>query len=421
MRRFILKRLWQMVPTVAGVLLVTFILFNVAGGSPALMILGKNATARDIETFDEQNGYNRPLIAGNWLSTRAFAAFEARSGAAAPAGIGDGPVPLAFELKPETLYRWTISAAGAGRLVVASGSNTLAEIALDAAKARRVRCEFRTPAAGKVESRLLPGSAGLQVRAMKLERANARWWDSQLVFFLRQLARGDFGMSLATNRSVATMLKEGVGPSLLLTVPIFFAGLALSVALALVCAYFRNTWLDRSLVVVAVALMSINYLVWIIAGQYMFAYRWGWFPVWGFESWRYLLLPIAIGVLSSLGSNLRFYRTVMLDELQRDYVRTAFSKGLGVRRVLFVHVLKNAMIPIITNTVIAIPFLYTGSLLLESFFGIPGLGGLSINAINAADFNVVRAVVLIGAILYVFANLLSDLCYALVDPRVKLE
>jgi peptide/nickel transport system permease protein len=167
--------------------------------------------------------------------------------------------------------------------------------------------------------------------------------------------------------------------------------------------------------------MSINYLIYIVAGQYFMAYKWGWFPVWGYESARYLILPVIIGVVSGLGSNIRFYRTIMLDEMYKDYVRTALAKGVSKPRVLFVHVLKNAMIPIITNVVIAIPFLYTGSLLLENFFGIPGLGYLGINAILSSDVDVVRALVLIGALLFVVANLLTDICYAAADPRVKLK
>lgn len=217
------------------------------------------------------------------------------------------------------------------------------------------------------------------------------------------------------------MLLRGIGPSLMLTVPVFVGELVLSLSLALFCAYFRDRWPDRLLVVSSVALMSVNYLVWIILGQFILAFKMQWFPIWGFESWRHLLLPVAIGIVSAMGANLRFYRTIMLDELYKDYVRTAFAKGLGPVGVLFRHVLPNAMIPVITNTVIAIPFLYTGSLLLESFFGIPGLGGLSVNAINSSDVDVVRGVVLVGAVVYVIASLVSDVCYALADPRVKLR
>jgi len=207
----------------------------------------------------------------------------------------------------------------------------------------------------------------------------------------------------------------------MLTVPVFIIGLFTSVALSLFCAFWRDTWVDRFFVILSVALMSINYLVYIVAGQYFVGFKMGWLPVWGFEDARYLALPVLIGVLSGLGGNLRFYRTIMLDEAHRDYVRTARAKGVSQSRVLFRHVLKNAMIPIVTNVVIAIPFLYTGSLLLESFFGIPGLGYLGINAINSSDVDVLRAIVLIGSFIFVIANLLTDICYALVDPRVKLK
>ena len=172
---------------------------------------------------------------------------------------------------------------------------------------------------------------------------------------------------------------------------------------------------------IAVTLMSINYLVWIVAGQYVLGYKLAWFPIWGFESWRFLLLPVVIGVVHGLGTNIRFYRTIMLDEVYRDYVRTAFAKGVSRHGVLFKHVLKNIMIPVLTNVIIVIPYLYTGSLLLEHFYGIPGLGNMSINAINSSDVDVLRAVVFIGAVLFVIANLVTDICYALVDPRVKLK
>jgi len=266
-----------------------------------------------------------------------------------------------------------------------------------------------------------PGNSPLEVFRLKLERRMESPWDSQFAHFLGRLVRLDFGESLATGQPVLQMMREGIGPSLLLMVPIFFGELVLAVTLALFCAWFRNRWPDRLLVVASVLLMSVNYLVWIVMGQYWLAFRWNWFPVWGFESWRYLLLPWMIGLFSGLGGSVRFYRTVMLDEMYRDYVRTAFAKGLPLRLVLFRHVLRNAMIPIITQSVMALPFLYTGSLLLESFFGIPGLGYLSVNALNSLDVDVVRAVVVIGTVLYVLANLASDICYALVDPRVRLK
>lgn len=248
-----------------------------------------------------------------------------------------------------------------------------------------------------------------------------RLFDSQWFFYLRQIVTFDFGRSFATNQKISTLILEGILPSLSLTVPIFLIDLVLAIAIALVCAYRRNTWLDRGIVVLAVVGMSVSSLVYILVGQYFLAFRFGWFPIWGYEAVKYLVLPVLIGVVSGLGSGVRFYRTVMLDEMYQDYVRTAFAKGTSERRVLFVHVLKNAMIPILTSVVLSIPFLYTGSLLLENFFGIPGLGYLSVEAINSVDFPVIKAVVFVGSVLYVIASLITDICYALVDPRIKLR
>ena len=423
MTRFIIRRILYMIPMVLGVILITFILFNVVGGSPASMALGKNVSPQALEEFDEQRGFNKPVLFGWWTTIRAFP----ERVFAEPLTLSTGtnvPVQLLFPLRMDSRYRLRIEVRGR---VAGSGVRFLAG-RLPAASTPPVKVTARWQ---WIDFPLTPESAGamalsvetgsLELRCLRLERRMPHGWDSQLVHYFKTLARLDLGTSLSTNEKVTTMLKRGVLPSLALTVPIFFGGLVLSVGLALICAYWRNRWPDRVFVFLAVALMSVNYLVWIIFGQFFMAYKWQWFPIWGFESWGYLLLPVMIGILSGLGANLRFYRTVILDEIYKDYVRTAFAKGVSPAGVLFKHVLPNAMIPIVTNTVIALPFLYTGSLLLESFFGIPGLGGLSINAINSSDVDVVRGVVLVGAILYVVASLVTDLCYALVDPRVKLR
>jgi peptide/nickel transport system permease protein len=441
MSRYLIRRLLAMIPTVLGVLLITFLLFNVVGGSPAGMALGKNATPESLEEFDEARGFNKPVIAGWWAPTRALAGTDfahgpgpwqqvagakAGQGALRLAAGGRYALPLAFPLRPDTEYRLRVEArAGGGgatlQLFPASAGSGVGSIPVTARWHTR-SLTFRTRDRAPVPTPLLEVAGGeLEISSVRLERRMAHPFDSQLTHFFRQLARLDLGVSLATHEPVTTMLRRGVGPSLALTVPIFTGELVLSVILALSCAYWRDRWPDRTLVVMAVGLMSVNYLVWIVLGQFVLAYRLNWFPIWGFASWRCLLLPVAIGILSGLGANVRFYRTVMLDELYKDYVRTAFAKGLGPVRVLFRHVLPNAMIPIVTQTVIALPFLYTGSLLLESFFGIPGLGGLSINAINSSDVDVVRGVVLVGAVLYVVANLVADLAYAVVDPRVRLK
>jgi peptide/nickel transport system permease protein len=435
MRRYALRRLLHLIPTLLGVIVITFILFNVVGGSPAALTLGKNVSAKMLEDFDEQRGFNKPLFFGFWTRTRAYASDRATPfppgwrqlpGASVSNGVlvlaGEGPfeAPLLFDLPANDGYRWTLAGAGSpgASAETISRSGATQTVALAAGE-----FSWRSPMLpGGCRLLLRPGPGGrLEIRRLILERRLAQPFDSQFAYFFARLARLDFGASLSTGQPVLEMLAEGVGPSLLLMVPIFTAELLLAVALALICAFFRDTLTDRLIVVASVVLMSVNYLVWIVAAQYIFAYRLRVFPMWGFESWRYLLLPWIIGTFSGLGGSVRFYRTIMLDEMYRDYVRTAFAKGLGLRAVLFKHVLKNAMIPIVTNVVMAIPFLYTGSLLLESFFGIPGLGYLSVNALNSLDVDVVRAVVVIGTLLYILANLASDLCYALVDPRVRLE
>ena len=261
----------------------------------------------------------------------------------------------------------------------------------------------------------------LELHSLRLRRRAAHVFDSQLWFYLKQLASGDFGRSDDNNQRVSAMILEGLLPTLALTVPMFLVELIVSISLALFCAYYRNTLVDRFFVVFSVTLMSVNYLVWIILGQFILGHGMRLFPVWGFESARYLILPCLIGVIGGLGVELRFYRTIMLDEMYKDYVRTAVAKGVSRRGVLFKHVLKNAMIPILTSVVMAIPFLYTGSLLLESFFGIPGLGRMAYDGILYSDLDVVRSLVFIGAVVFMVANLITDICYAFADPRVRLK
>ena len=413
MIRYIVKRMLQMIPTVFGVILITFVLFNVAGGSPALKVLGPHAQADTLEAFDEQRGFNKPLFFGFRVATRACedSDFERSAGGwqnVAGATHTNGcivlseeglyPLPVKFDLRADCEYELIVE-----RRPVRED-------------APWVKSEVRFHGSDS-----LPEFSPGEVRSVQLRRVIKNPFDSQLVFYFNRLFHLDFGVSHSTNQRVSKLLADGIVPSLKLSIPIFVIGLFTSIALSLFCAFWRDTWVDRFFVFLSVALMSVNYLVYIVAGQYFLGFKAGWFPVWGFEDARYLALPILIGVISGLGGSLRFYRTIMLDEAHRDYVRTARAKGVSQGGVLFKHVLKNAMIPIITNVVIAIPFLYTGSLLLESFFGIPGLGYLGISAINSSDVDVVRGIVLIGAFLFVIANLLTDICYAAVDPRVKLK
>ena len=292
MLRYALRRLLQLVPTLLGVTLLTFILFNVVGGSPAAIVLGKNATAEALADYDRMHGYDKPL-------------------------------PI------------------------------------------------------------------------------------QYVAFLGDLLRGDLGTSIEYHQPAWHVIRDGVLVSLSLTVPILVIGTVLALIIGLLCA-------------ATTVLMSVNYVIWVTAGQYLLAYKLKLFPVWGYENWTYLCLPVLIGVVSSLGSDVRFYRTVILDEVNRPHVRTAISKGLHPATVLLRHVLRNSLIPVVTNVSLSVPFLFAGSILLESFYGIPGLGGLGLNAVNSSDFAMVRAVVIIGAVLYQIANLLADLAYAWLDPRVRI-
>ncbi len=251
------------------------------------------------------------------------------------------------------------------------------------------------------------------------------FFDSQYMHHLWNSATFNFGTSLRDRRPISETIATGAIPSLSLTVPMFLIGLTTALSISLLVAYVRGSWIDRSLVFVTVLAMSMPYLSYILIGQWLFAYKLEWFPVFGYEPGinkiYYIALPVMIGVISGLGGSIRFYRTVILDEIHADYVRTARAKGASQTRVLFKHVLKNALIPVITQVVLAIPFLFLGSLLLERFFGIPGLGYLTIEAINARDYPVINAMTYIGAILYIFGLIMTDICYALVDPRVELQ
>ncbi len=227
------------------------------------------------------------------------------------------------------------------------------------------------------------------------------------------------------NRDIANEIRSRMWPSLALAIPVFLIGLAVNITFALGMAFFRATALDLAGVVLCVAMMSISTLFYIIGGQYLLSKLWHLVPISGYEGGldaiKFVILPVIIGVIGGIGSGSRWYRTLFLEEMGKDYVRTARAKGLAESVVLFRHVLKNAMIPVLTGVVVVIPLLFMGSLIAESFFGIPGLGSYTIDAIQAQDFAVVRSMVFIGSVLYIFGLLLTDLSYTLVDPRVRLN
>lgn len=311
MTRYILRRLLYTIPVVLGVSFIIFLLFNLVSGDPTALLLGKNATAKQMVELREQLGLNKSL----WLQY------------------------------------------------------------LDVVK-------------------------------------------SAFTF--------DFGRSWQSKQEIMHMIKMGAYPSLALSIPAFTISTILSILISLVVAYYRGKGIDLFIRILCIAGMSISSLVYILVFQWYFAYHLGWFEISGFEEGfpnfvPYVALPAIIWIVLSLGPDVRFFRTVILDEIYQDYVRTARAKGLGEKTILLKHVLRNAMIPIITYVVIQLPFLILGALLLESFFGIPGLGGMTLNALNSSDFPVVKAMAILSSVAYIVFGLLTDILYTVADPRVKLK
>jgi peptide/nickel transport system permease protein len=311
MLNYILRRILYMVPILFGIALIVFLLFNVVGGDPVLIMVGKHASPQMIEELRHELGLDRPLI------------YQ----------FGD---------------------------------------------------------------------------------------------FLKQIVTFDYGRSFSTKQEVMGMILRAAPVSLIMAFPGFIIAILLSIALSLFVAFWRGTWIDKTIVVLCVLMISAPSLAYILFGQYFLAYQMGWFPISGFELsfpavLSYIGLPVIIWLALSVGGELRFFRTVMLDEINQDYIRTARSKGLTERVVMFKHVLKNAMIPIITSVVIEIPLLITGSLLIENFFAIPGMGSQLVDAVNTSDLPVIKAQVMVLSILYMVFNLFTDVLYSLVDPRVTLK
>jgi peptide/nickel transport system permease protein len=246
------------------------------------------------------------------------------------------------------------------------------------------------------------------------------------IFFTHSAAMFAFEFGKADDgRDIGNEIKTRMGPSLAIALPVFVIGLLVNITFALLMVFFRATYLDLWGVVLCVVLMSISGLFYIIAGQYFIAKLWNLLPISGFtggiDGIKFILLPVLISVVAGIGGGARWYRTIFIEEIGKDYVRTARAKGLSEMRVLFGHVLKNGMIPILTGAVVVIPTLFMGSLITESFFGIPGLGSYTIDAIQAQDFAVVRAMVFLGSVLYIVGLILTDLSYSWVDPRVRLQ
>jgi len=312
MAAYLIRRLWQMIPTLLGVVLLVFFLFKYFGGDPAEILGGLNASPEQIDAIREQLGLNKPV------------------------------------------------------------------------------------------------------------------WE-QLWIFIQQIVTFDWGKSWATNESVASLFSSRLPATLTVMLPILLLEVLLAIPFALAVAYVRGSLTDRAVMIITTVAVSISLLVYVIVAQYVFAFRLGWFPVQGWTDsvWTnlttYAPLPVLVAVAVALAPQTRLYRTFFLDEIGHDYVRTARAKGMTEKTILLKHVLRNAMIPILTNVAVALPGVFVGSFLLEVFFSIPGLGREILLAVNRSDYPVIQAFAIYIAFLTMVVNLLTDLLYKLVDPRVVLK
>jgi len=312
MAAYILRRLWQMVPTILGVVLLVFFLFKYFGGDPAEILGGLNATPEQIAAIRQQLGLDQPV----WV---------------------------------------------------------------------------------------------------------------QLGLYLKSIVTFDWGKSWATNEAVSNLFASRLPATLTVMLPILVLDVLLALPLAMWVAYRRGSLADRTLMVITTVALSISFLVYIIVGQYLFGFQLGWFPVqgWSDNLWTNLLtyvpLPVLLAVMVGLAPQTRLYRSFFLDELGHDYVRTARAKGLTENTVMFKHVLRNAMIPILTNIGLSLPGVFVGSFLIEVFFSIPGLGREILLAVNRSDYPVIQAIAVYLAVLTMVINLIVDVMFKLVDPRVVLK
>jgi peptide/nickel transport system permease protein len=312
MAAYLIRRLWQMIPTLIGVVLLVFFLFKYFGGDPAEILGGLNASPEQIQAIRDQLGLNKPV------------------------------------------------------------------------------------------------------------------WE-QLAIFFKQIVTFEWGKSWATNESVANLFMTRLPATLTVMVPILLLDVLLAIPFAMAVAYVRGSLTDRAIMVLSTVALSISFLVYVIVGQYLFAFQLGWFPVQGWSNsfWTnlavYTPLPVMLAVLVGLAPQMRLYRTFFLDEIGQDYVRTARAKGLTEQTILMKHVLRNALIPILTNVAVALPGIFVGSFLIETFFSIPGLGREVLLAVNRSDYPVIQAVTIYIAVITMGVNLATDVLYKLADPRVVLK
>ncbi len=440
MFQYAVKRILYSLLIMAGVLIVTFVLFRVAAGDPASTVLGKNPSAEELENMREALGSNKPLFWGARQHTEIYRQADFSSPRLLSSAVltvsGDAFTNGGAELKSGdkcVFTRLFEQKKKNGKFVpvyvTIYGNGTFCvdgkEFVIDGKR------EIELASAPGTLVITVPEGGKVHLRKVVFTRKARVFLDSQLAASFTELVSFsstfpyvsffNFGRTLHTRELIRTKLWKGIFPSLSLMLPVFFGELVFGIILAMISCIYRGRFPDRFLMLVSVAGMSVSYLVLIIFGQWFFAYTLNWFPVWGWGSMEYILLPVILGIINGTGGGVRFYRTVFLNEIHREYLRTAVSKGVAPFFIYFKHLLKNALIPIITRCSTLLPFLFTGSLLLETFFGIPGLGYEGVNALNDGDLQMLKALVILSAFLFVFINLLTDLAYAWADPRIRLE
>ena len=394
MLNYILRRSFYSIWVIVGVLVLTFILFNMSAGDPAAAVLGKNALPEEIENFRHSIGGDLPLFYGRDCKTEAFSNWNGNS----------EKVTVTRNFKRKNIVaKITFDDKSSSEIIIADDADQAAFTAPSGKKI--VKIEFFHRQASPFNS---------QLKKSLSEIISFKSAFPYVSFF-------NFGDTLITREPITDVILRGMGPSLTLMLPIFTGEIICGIVFALLAVSFAGTLTDRTITLSSIASMSVSYLTAIIFGQWLIGYHLEWFPVWGYENINNYFLPVFIGILCGTGSNIRFFRTVFLDELRREYLRTAAAKGCSSFSLYGRHLLRNSLIQIITRISAGLPFLFTGSLLLESFFGIPGLGFAGVEALNTSDLQLLKALVFSSALLFVIMNLLADLAYAWADPRIKLE
>lgn len=390
MLNYFIRRTIYSLWVIIGVLALTFILFNLASGDPAAAVLGKDARPEEIDRLRRDLGSDLPLFFGKKCQTEAW--------------------KIAGQPENGTVFIRNYRQNG-----------VIAELTLPSGNTRTIHLPDDTDRMEIPEKISRADFYRLQENPFNSQFIKSL---SEVVSFSRQapyIHFFNFGRTISTGEPVKAILKRCILPSLSLMIPVFIGELLFGILLALISCAWQNRWPDRLLMLLAVSGMSISYLVVIIFGQWFFGYRLNWFPLWGYGQISQLGLPVLIGIICGVGANVRFFRTVFADEIKKEYLRTAAAKGLPRSRVLSHHLLRNAAMQIITKASAGLPFLFTGSLLLESFFGVPGLGFAGVDALYNSDIQLLKAIVVMSALLFVVINLLADLAYAWADPRICLE